>query len=194
MRIIIADDEHLMATGLANAVASIGHTVVGPFADGAEALEAASNSEADMCVLDVRMPRMTGLEAASEIWDRYQIPTILLSAYTDDEYIERAAQPGVFGYLVKPVDSERLRITIEMARNRVADRKAQTDRISQLETTLTNRRRVEQAKWHLVDTQGIAEPEAHALIQRVARDNRSRLIDVADDILNGELEIDPSGG
>jgi AmiR/NasT family two-component response regulator len=182
-RILVADDEHLMATGLATGLRSLDFTVVGPVSDGESACETCREADVDMALLDIRMPGMDGLTAAAQIWEERQIPSVIISAYSDDRYLARAQQIGVYGYLLKPVSTENLRVTISVAWSRAMAHSEQGKRVDQLQGLLANRRTIEQAKWILVQEKGMTEPDAHAYLQRMARDSRQRLVDVASTVL-----------
>ena len=188
-RILVADDEHLMATGLATSLNALGHTVIGPVSDGEAAIECARRESPDLAILDIRMPGIGGLEAARTLWEEMKIPTIIISAFSDHSYIEQAQETGVFGYLLKPVSSENLRVTLSIAWARATNERDKTARISQLERSLASRRTVEQAKWKLIEKLDISEPDAHAMLQKAARNDRRPLADVAEEVLRGEGEM-----
>lgn len=188
-RILVADDEHLMATGLTTALRSLNFTVVGPVSNGQSAIETVEQEEVDMALLDIRMPGIDGLSAAKILWQEHAIPSVIISAYSDDSYLQQAQETGVFGYLLKPASTENLRVTITIAWGRACAQGLQARRIAQLEESLAHRRIVEQAKWKLVELLNIDEPEAHARLQRMARNDRRRLVDVANDVLEGRLTL-----
>ena len=184
-RILVADDEHLMATGLTTALRVLDFIVVGPVSNGHAAIETAQQEAVDMALLDIRMPGVDGIAAARALWQDYAIPSVIISAYSDDSYLQQAQDTGVYGYLLKPASTENLRVTITIAWARAIDHGLQARRITQLESSLTHRRLIEEAKWKLVKSLGIDEPDAHARLQKLARNHRRRLIDVATDILEG---------
>lgn len=187
--VLVADDESLMATGLASSLKSLGFEIVGPASDGQEAIDLANHEDPDIALLDIRMPEVDGLEVAKVLWEEYGIPSIIVSAFSDKQYVREAQANGVFGYMLKPVSTENLRVTISIAWARALGTEEQAKRIEQLETTLTHRRIVEQAKWKLIETHGWTEAEAHTRLQREARNNRRKLIDVANEVLEtGKLE------
>lgn len=188
-RILVADDEHLMATGLTSSLRGLGFEVVGPVASGSAAVEIADEEPIDMALLDIRMPGMDGIEAAEVLWNKHSLPTVIITAYSDDQYLRKAQQTGVFGYLLKPASAENLRVAISVAWARALEQQDQTKRIGQLECTLANRRVIEQAKWQIIKALGIEESEAHARLQRIARDGRRRLADVASDVIAGRLVV-----
>jgi AmiR/NasT family two-component response regulator len=189
-RVLIADDEHLVATGLAAAVRELGHEVVAVVGDGEAALEAARRHKPDLALLDIRMPRMTGIDAARAIYDELGIPTIIISAYSDAEHVAQIQRnglsSGIFGYALKPVSAAELGVMIGTIRHRAAIDDYRRTRVSQLETNLLNRRTVEQAKWKMVEKLGLTEPQAHEKLQRMARDRRRPLIEIAKLVLESD--------
>ncbi len=196
-RILVADDEHLVSAGIAASLVTLGFVVVGPVPDGQVALELATQDPPDLALLDIRMPRMDGLTAAAQLWNNLHIPSVIISAYSSQNYLELAQDTGIFGYLLKPITTESLRVTLAVAWARAMNHAAQTGRITQLQDTLANRRTIEMAKWRLVETQKLSETDAHSALQRAARSTRRRLVDVAQDLLDGKsiatsLEAKPS--
>ncbi|MCA9294511.1 MAG: response regulator [Phycisphaerales bacterium] len=187
-RILIADDEHLVAAGLASCVKSLGCAVVGPAADGQEAIQLAERECPDLALLDIRMPGADGIDAAAILWRESDIPCIIVTAYSDEANVTRAQHSGVFGFLLKPVTVDSLRTAIAIAWSRANDARALRNRVGQLETTLSNRKIIEQAKWRLVETQGMSEPEAHAWLQRTSRNGRRTLVDVANEVIRQALK------
>jgi len=190
-RVLVADDEHLVATGLAAIVRDLGHTVVGVASDGIQAVELAGKHGPDVCLLDIRMPNMDGISAALKIYETLGIPSLIISAYSDEDHLAQIQRnglsSGVFGYLLKPVAQEELRVQLAVLVHRAEVDRFRSGRVNQLETNLQNRRTVEQAKWKMVETTQITEAEAHERLQRMARNRRLPLVDIARGVLSGEM-------
>jgi response regulator NasT len=182
-RVLVADDEHLITTGLQASLTALRYEPVGPAADGQAALEVARAERPDLALLDIRMPVMDGLDCAAQLWNELSIPSVIISAYSSQNYVDRALTTGVYGYLLKPVSTESLRVTLSVAWARANAERMASARVVQLENNLTERRTVEAAKWKLVQSQGLSEPAAHAYLQQRARSNRRKLIEVAQEIL-----------
>jgi two-component system, response regulator PdtaR len=192
VRILVADDEHLVATGLANSAADLGHKIVGIAADGEIAVQIAREHKPDLALLDIRMPKLSGIDAAMLLFSELGIPSIIISAYSDEENVRKihshGEAAGVFGYVLKPVSREQLAVAIGVALQRAAVTGLHSNRIEQLETNLQHRRMVEQAKWILVDKKKVTEPQAHDMLQKLARDRRKPLVEIAKVVVDtGEL-------
>ena len=185
-RILIADDEHLVAAGLVTHLEELGYQVVGPATDGDIAIEICREQRPDLALLDLRMPRTDGLAAADVIFKQMAIPVVILSAYSDPEFVQDANRAGVFGYLLKPVTLDQLRVGISVAWARFLDYVEQHGEIRTLKERLEARKIIEQAKWIIVKRKDIPEPEAMKLLQKQARNNRRTLVDVARAILENE--------
>lgn len=188
--ILVADDEHLMAAGIASTLRAMDLSVVGPASHGEAAVELAREQPVDLAILDIRMPGIDGVQTAKRLWDERTIPTVIVSAFSDPGYVDRAAETGVFGYLIKPVGEANLRTALAVAWARAVESVEQNRRVRQLQASLDARRAVEQAKWQIVRATGLTEPDAHHLLQRLARNNRKRLADVAELVVRGDISTD----
>jgi response regulator NasT len=184
--ILVADDEHLVASGIAAHLQAMSYRVIGPACDGVEAIELCRTERPDLAILDIRMPRMDGIAAAAEIFHELSIPAMILSAYSDSEYVDGARDAGVFGFLLKPVAQDQLDVAISVAWARYLEHLDQHSTISTLAQRLEDRKVIEQAKWVLVKTKGLDEPDAMRLLQRQARNHRRRLADVARSVIESE--------
>lgn len=185
-RLLLADDEHLVAAGIKSNLVDLGYVVLGPAADGEEAIELARASRPDMALLDIRMPRKTGLEAGEVIYKQFGIPVVMISAFSDPAYLRASNGFQTFGYLLKPVTQDELRVSLEIAWNRYLDFVGQRDHIERLKQRLEDRKLIEQAKWIIVRKKGVPEPEAMKILQRQARNNRRTLVDVARSVIENE--------
>ena len=185
-RVLVADDEHLVSSGIAASLSTLGYEVVGPVPDGQAAIDLANRDKPDLALLDIRMPIMDGLTAAARLWYDQNVPSVIVSAYSSQNYLDLAQDTGIFGYLLKPITTESLRVTLAVSWARAMNHTTQKGRITQLEDTLANRRTVEMAKWKLVESQRLSEADAHSALQRAARTTRRRLVDIAQDVLDGK--------
>ena len=118
MRILVAEDETIIRLDLCDLLGRAGFEVVAEARDGEEAVALAREHEPDLAIMDVKMPRLDGIEAARRILDERPIPIVMLTAYGQDELVSRAVEAGVFGYLVKPFREADLLPAIRTARAR----------------------------------------------------------------------------
>ncbi len=177
--VLVADDEHLVATDIAMSLEEEGFRVIGPASNGAQAVALARVHAPDVCLLDIRMPELDGVDAAATIKKELGLTVVMLSAYSDDESVVRASAAGADGFIVKPASAAQLRAAIHTAAARNTAAKACVERVSRLERQLESRKLVERAKWSLVSGRGMTEPEAHLHLQRLAREQRRKVEEVA---------------
>ncbi|HSH45809.1 MAG TPA: response regulator [Longimicrobiales bacterium] len=183
LRFLIADDEALHNLALTSQLEALGHEVVATASNGREAVELAHDKRPDVAVLDIRMPVMTGPEAAHKIHEDRPIPIIILSAYSDNRTVEEATRSPVFHYLVKPVDPDDLAPAISVAKARFDEwMRARAER-NTLETKLEERKILERAKGLLMETRGMTEQEAYRFLQKTSQDKNTPMIELARKIL-----------
>ena len=185
-RILVADDEFLVAAQVTHDLATLGFVTVGPAVDGENALAIARSTMPDLALLDVQMPKRDGIAVAREIFAELGIPVVIISAYSDPHTVDSARDSGVFGYLVKPASIDQLRAAIHVAWKRFCDVARLADENDSLRKRLEERRVIEKAKWILVSRRAITEPDAMTLLQKKARDTRRPLVEVAQGIIDAE--------
>jgi CheY-like chemotaxis protein len=115
-KILVVEDERIIASGIKKDLESMGYTVADIASSGPQAIEIASMEKPDLVLMDIVLKGdMDGIEAAHEIINRYDIPIIYLTAYADEEILERAMVTEPYGYLIKPFNDSELKANIEMA-------------------------------------------------------------------------------
>jgi AmiR/NasT family two-component response regulator len=183
VKILIADDEPIIRLDLRQVLETLGYEVIGEAGDGKQAVELARELKPDICILDVKMPIMDGIEAVDFITDENIAPTILLTAYSDKELIDRAKAAGVFAYLVKPFKPSDLAPTIEVARARFEQNVILGKEVSSLNERLEARKSIDRAKGILMDSHQLNEAEAYRRIQIQSMNLRKTMKEVADAII-----------
>lgn len=121
LRVLIAEDESLVATVVQCELEHIGHEVVGCARDGRQAVEMAQALQPDLILMDIVMPELDGLEAARLIQQQRPCPVVLLTAHEDTDLVRRASEAGAMAYLVKPPQGKELARTLIVAMARFAD-------------------------------------------------------------------------
>lgn len=194
MRILIAEDDPVIALALAQRVRSLGHEPLGPVADGAEAVEAARADPPDLYLFDIDMPRLDGLAAAQRLAEEgLRRPVVVLTGVEDPGLIDRCIATGVSAYLSKPADDRELDAAIRLAATRHAEFRALEAEVDHARQALADRKVVERAKAILMEATGVSEPEAYRRIQRAARNRNMRLAEIAAGIVEQRELLRPDG-
>lgn len=183
LRIVIADDEPIIKLDLHKMLQDLGYEVVGEAADGKEALELTRQLKPDVCIMDIRMPEMDGIDAAKIITDEKIAPVLLVTAYSDIELVTRAKESGVYSYIVKPFKETDLMPQIEVSVERWrAYQKIEAQAID-LDEKLETRKAVDRAKGILMDQYGLREQEAFRRIQIQSMNTRKTMREIAEAII-----------
>lgn len=185
-RILIADDDPIIRLDLKQILENLDYEVVAEAGDGQQAVESARVTLPDVCILDVKMPVMDGIEAVDLLTEASVSACILLTAYSDKELIDRAKAAGAFAYLVKPFKPSDLPPAIEVARSRFEQNQALTKEVGSLQERLEARKAVDRAKGVLMDKHGLNEADAYRRIQQQSMNLRLSMREVADAILVAE--------
>jgi two-component system, response regulator PdtaR len=169
VRILIAEDETIIRLDLRKLLEEAGHEVCAEARDGAEAVELVEAHDPDLAILDVKMPRLDGIEAAKRILEERPIPIVMLTAYGQEELVARAVEAGVFGYLVKPFRETDLLPAIATARARHEELTALREEADSLADALAARKAIERAKGILMEKDGLSEQEAFERLRRASQ-------------------------
>ena len=183
LRILVAEDETIIRLDLKETLERAGHKVCAEARDGEEAVELARTEKPDLAVLDVKMPRLDGIEAARRILAERPIPIVMLTAYGQDELVARAVEAGVFGYLVKPFRETDLLPAMQTARVRHAELEALREEAESLAEALATRKVVERAKGLLMAREGLSEEDAFRRLQRASQVSGRPMRVVADALI-----------
>lgn len=181
-RVLVAEDESLIRMDIVESLRDQGFEVVGEAIDGVMAIELAEKLRPDLIVMDIKMPNLDGLSAAEKIFE-LKIPVVLLTAFSQQELVSRAAEVGAMAYLVKPFSPSDLLPAIEIALSRHAQLMALESEVVDLAERLETRKLVERAKGVLSEKMKLTEPEAFRWIQKASMDRRLSMAEVARTVL-----------
>lgn len=184
IRVIIADDEPITRMDLKELLTEEGYTVLTEVSDGFDAVENCKLYHPDLVLLDIKMPFLDGLSAAKIIYEEDLADTIImLTAYSEREFIEQAKVYGVSGYLVKPIDEKSLVPNIELAVARSKEMKQLRKDMDKVSERLESRSIIEKAKGQVMAQQQMTEQEAYDYIRKLSQMKNLSMRRVAEIIL-----------
>ena len=192
MKVLIAEDDPVVALGLSERVRSLGHDPIGPVGDGEEAVAEAKASLPDLYLFDIEMPNLDGLAAAVQLaGEGLRRPVVIVTGVDDPSLVERSIASGVSAYLTKPIDTRELEAAIKLAAARHAEFEALEAEVSKAQQALEDRKLVERAKGLLMSALKLSEQDAFRRLQMTARERNLRLADVARRIVEQQSLLDP---
>lgn len=190
LRIVVADDEPDMREFYQSMLTNQGHKVEGLAENGQELIDLTEKHSPDLIITDIRMPEVDGLAAVRQITQHRPVAAIVVSAYHDDDYIERAKQDCILAYLVKPVRAVDLEPAIVLARQRFREFQALQKQANDLRQTLEDRKVIERAKGIIMDRTGMSERDSFRRLQRLSNDRNIKLVEIARSIVSAEAAFD----
>jgi AmiR/NasT family two-component response regulator len=186
LRVLIVEDETIIGIGLRGQLTKLGHTVVGQAADAQEARAKFKAEEPDLVMMDIRLGDDDGLKLAVELLAQRRVPMIVLSAFSDQELINRASDAGVFGYLIKPASPEALAAQIEVAVGRFGEQEQLRSDKQQLTQALETRKLMDKSKGILMKRLHLDESQAHRWLQTESQKRRIGLAELAKRVIDSE--------
>jgi response regulator NasT len=192
VRVLIAEDDPLIAVGLDERLRSLGHEPIASAVDGAQAVELARADPPDLYLFDIEMPNLDGLQAAAKLADEgLRRPVVVVTGVDDPTLIERSIATGVSAYLTKPIDSRELQAALALAAARHAEFEALEAEVERAQQALEDRKLVERAKGLLMSALDLSEQDAFRRLQLTARERNLRLADVAARVVEQQRLLEP---
>jgi response regulator NasT len=188
LSILIADDEALTRLDLKEMLEGAGHIVCGEANSGLKAVELAKSLAPDLAILDVMMPGLDGLETA-KILHSLNIPVLLLTAYSQPKYINRAEKVSVYGYLVKPITERVLLPSVRIAYARWREMQDIRLKLENTQHELQSQKLIARARALLAAREGISDYEAHQLLIHQAMDRQITVVRLAAQIVKKTAEL-----
>ena len=183
-RVVVAEDETLIRMDLIEMLLEEGFEVVGEASDGETAVALAESLHPDLVILDVKMPGVDGIEAASRIARARLAPVVMVTAFSQRQLVQRARMAGAMAYLVKPFQKKDLLPAIEMALSRFAEITRLEAEVLDLQERMETRKIVERAKG-VLQASGMTEPEAFRWLQKQSMDQRMTMRSLSERVLSG---------
>jgi AmiR/NasT family two-component response regulator len=192
MRVLIAEDDPVIAMGLSKRLRSLGHEPIGPAGDGEQAIAMAKATLPDLYLFDIEMPEVDGLAAAAQLAGAgLRRPVVVVTGVDDPGLIERSIASGVGAYLTKPIDARELEAAIELAAARHAEFQALENEVTQAQQALEDRKLIERAKGLLMSALQLSEQDAFRRLQITARERNLRMAEVAHRIVEQQSLLEP---
>ncbi|WP_339147480.1 MULTISPECIES: response regulator [unclassified Sutcliffiella] len=182
-RIILVEDESIVRLDISMMLQDAGYEIVGEAGDGEKAIELAYSLKPDLILMDIKMPKLNGLKASEIISNRFNIPIILLTAYSQREFIDKAKQANILGYLVKPISEASLIPAIEIALKQAENANVYKEKVAEMNNRLKNRKIVEKAKGVLMQRFKLTEEVAYNKMRTISMDRQVTLEKVARNII-----------
>ena len=183
VRIALAEDDAIIRLDLRETLEEEGYTVVGDTGRGDEMLELVAATDPEVVILDIKMPGMDGIEVARCIAESHGAAVVILTAFSQREFVDQAIEAGALAYLVKPFQRSELVPAVEIARARHREMRAITDQAQTLADRLEARKTIDRARGVLMDEVGLSETDAFRFIQQAAMNERANMADVARQVL-----------
>lgn len=183
-RVIIAEDNAKTRLFLKNQLELLGYQVVAAVSNGQAAVEMVAQLQPTLVIMDIKMPKLDGIEAATAITANGPIPIILITGMSSDEMATKAIEAGVFAYLVKPVTKKQLEPAIKLALARYEQFKGLKSEVSDLKDAIETRKLVERAKGILMKRCNVSEEEAFKLLQSHSQKENKKMREIAENIIS----------
>jgi len=192
VKVLIAEDDPVIALGLAERVRTLGHEALGPAADGTQALALARADTPDLYLFDIEMPNLDGLEAARQLAaEGLRRPVVVITGVEDQSLVERSIASGVGAYLTKPVDTRELQAALALSAARQLEFEQLEAEVDRAQQALEDRKLVERAKGLLMAALDLSEQDAFRRLQLTARERNLKLADVAARIVEQQSLLEP---
>lgn len=182
-RIMVVEDESIVRLDVSLMLEDAGYSVVAQAGDGESAVEQAFAHKPDLIIMDIKMPKLNGLKASQIISNKMNIPILLLTAYSQKEFINKAKESNIYGYLVKPITEASLIPAVEIALKQAERSDEFREKINTMELKIKSRKIIERAKGLLMDKQNLSEDLAFQKMRKISMDKQVPLENIAKRII-----------
>jgi two-component system, response regulator PdtaR len=194
LKLVVVEDDASTREFLKETLESkFGHEVLGEAATGTDMVRMVLELEPDVVVFDIHLPHLDGFEALRQIYQTRIVAAVAITADRDQQLVQRATEEHVLAFLVKPVDADQIGPAVQVAWARFEELSSLTAENASLRQTLSSRKIIERAKGVLMKRHRWSEADAFRRLQRGAMNRRIPMVDLAQQILNGD-PVDLSRG
>ncbi|WP_028856807.1 ANTAR domain-containing response regulator [Psychrilyobacter atlanticus] len=184
IRVVIAEDDPLTRMDISEILTEAGYDVVGEASDGIEAITECKEKNPDIALLDIKMPIITGLQVSKILSnEHFEGCTVLLTAYNIEEYINKATENNVMGYLLKPVEEKTFLSHLKLIYNNHRNTKSLKKEVEEIKETLVGRKIIEKAKGIIMESKKVSEDEAYKLLREISMAKRVSMLSLSKIIL-----------
>lgn len=186
-RVVIAEDEPITRMDMTEILIEANYEVVGTALDGFDVIEVCRKLKPDLVLMDIKMPLLNGLKASKFIIEEDLAGcVVLVSAYSNKDFIDEAKEVGVMGYLIKPISERELLPALEVALSKNQEIKNMKENIISMQGKLEDRKLIEKAKGLLMVGENISEEEAYNEIRKLSMDKRMSMANISRLIIERE--------
>lgn len=179
-QIVVVDDEPITRMDIREILCEAGYNVVGEASNGFEAIDICRKFSPNLVIMDIKMEVLDGLKASKKILHDHTVDAVLLlSAFNDQDYVKKAKEVGVAGYLVKPLEEKSFLTTVEMVLANAKERKKLESEYQKVCEKLEDRKHIDVAKGLLMKEQLLTEDEAYHMIRKLSMDRRCSMGEIA---------------
>ena len=183
-KIIVVDDEPITRMDICEILKEANYDVVAQAGDGFDAIEQSRKYKPDFVIMDVKMPILDGLKAAKVITEeKLSRGIVLLTAYSNKEFIEEAKNIGIIGYIVKPIDEKSFIPNLEIIFNKQEEFEKLEKKYLKTSQKLEDRKKIDIAKSILMKTRDFTEKEAYEYIRTLSMNKRCDMGKISDIII-----------
>lgn len=177
-KIVVAEDEPITRMDICEMLAASGYSVVGKASDGLQAVELCKRYKPDLVLMDIKMPKLDGIQAAELLIKENIVEAIImLTAYSGKEFINKVKEIGAIGYIIKPIDEKRLIPQVEIAISKGNEIKIIRNKIERVDT-------IHKAKEILMERYRISENDSYIKLRRFSMDNQCSIFETAKKIIS----------
>jgi two-component system, response regulator PdtaR len=182
-KIIVIEDEAILRMDLKEMLTDAGYDVIAEGDNGEKAIELAYRLQPDLMIMDIKMPKMDGLKASRIIAKQSKTPILMLTAFSQKEFVEDAKKANVLGYLVKPISEANLIPAVEIALSQAQQRVQYEDELLQKDKKMNARKQIESAKGVLMKVKKLNEQAAYEKMRNFSMKQQVSLERTANAIL-----------
>ncbi|MCS5422403.1 MULTISPECIES: ANTAR domain-containing response regulator [Psychrilyobacter] len=178
--VVIAEDDPLTRMDIVEILTEAGYDVIGEASDGIEAITVCKEKNPDIVLLDIKMPIITGLQVSKILADEnFEGCTVLLTAYNIEEYINKASENKVMGYLLKPIEEKTFLSHLKLIFNNYKNIKSLKKEVKEIKETLDSRKMIERAKGIIMNSTKVSEDEAYRILREVSMTKRVSMLNLS---------------